>query len=257
MIRQISLIGLVLGVTASLGAGCLDNNRSVSIVGPVTPSEDCEYSADPDAYFAQGLLDLAHPYFREEPNYVMYLHVINNMLSSSDPDNMEIESMAVQLEQADVSYKWLYGRDLIGGSYPALLGLEDQDIPPIYMTLLVGPSGESAGDLENNAVVGLEVIPREIGSLLTELESDAANAVLGVKVRLKGTTVGGIEIKTGYFTFPVYLCWGCQALRQVGDNLVYTCCTGQEDEYYPACRPGQDNLNQGMLPCNCKEEETP
>jgi len=250
MIRQISLTGLVLGVAACLGAGCIDNNRSLSIVGNASPTAGCEVSAQPEEYLAQGLLDLNHPYHNDEPRYVMNIQVVNNMISNSDPDNLEIESRTVQLEQANISYVWLLGRDLIGGSYPALMALEEQERPPIYMSLLVAPcgggEGETCGDIGTSVVLrGVDVIPREIGTILTQLGADAGSTMLGVRIRMKGTTLGGTEIETGRFTFPVALCWGC---------LGAVCCPGETDEHYPSCYPGQDGYAQDMLPCQCEEE---
>ena len=100
-------------------------------------------------------------------------------------------------------------------------------------------------------VIGFEAIPHQIGGQLTGLGADADGVVLGLGVVIHGTTLGGTEVTTNRFVFPVYLCWGC--LQADGQGDPYACCDPQADAYFPFCVPGQDAV---LAACTC-ESTTP
>ena len=82
-------------------------------------------------------------------------------------------------------------------------------------------------------VTHLRLIPPNVGSQLAALSTDAEEFVLGVHITIKGTTLGGVDIESNEFIYPIEFCWGC---------LTATC----PDGTYPSCLPGQD---ANALPC--------
>lgn len=245
MSKRAVAMGVILVTATCLFTGCIDNDQSLTIVGVVAPTAGCTWQIDPDQWWARGTLDLAFWVKQDldtDPTYVLFPQIHNNMPNNSDCTNKQLNTMAVRLEKAVVTFEWLYGNP------GALADLEEME-EEIYLAGTVEAGGAEGGEA-GKMVVGLEAIPQQVGGRLTALEDSAEGLVLGLGIEVQGTTLGGTEMTTNRFVFPVYLCWGCLAVRQVGENYTYACCGGASDQYYPACIPGQDEI---FLPCDCME----
>lgn len=231
--------GLALVAAAmALGlVGCIENDKSLVIMYNVAPDDSCVYQIDPEYIRTRGFLDLNHPAYGSppEPVYYMFPQIHNFMPTNLSTCNCELDAMAIQLRKATISYEWLIGRDSLGPlGYNTLLALEEGEFD-IYLSGVVEPADSSGSP--GQFVTHLRLIPPNVGTQLAALGTDAKDFVLGVHVIINGTTLGGVEIGSNEFIYPVEFCWGC---------LSSSC----PDGTYPSCQPGQDS---NSLEC---EEDT-
>ena len=237
--RKIGRFVLVLvAVSIAMGfVGCVENDKSLVIIHNVVPDESCIYKIDPEYIRTRGFLDLNHPFFGtpSEPVYYFFPQIHNYMCTNLNTScNCELDAMAVQLRKATISYEWLIGREsLTTYGHGTLLGLEEGEFD-IYLSGTVAAADDSGKP--GQFVTHLRLIPPNVGAQLAALSTDAEEFVLGVHIKIKGTTLGGTDIESNEFVYPIEFCWGC---------LTATC----PDGTYPACQPGQD-LNDMEL---CEE----
>jgi hypothetical protein len=220
----LALIAVAMAVSF---VGCIDNDKSLVIMYNVVPDDSCIYEIDPSYIRTRGFLDLNHPAYGTppEPTYYFFPQVHNYMPTNLSTANGELDSMAIQLKKATISYAWLIGRDSLAPlGHTNLLALENGTLD-IYLSGVVEPASTS-GD-PGQFVTHLRLIPPDVGTQLAALSTDAEEFVLGVHVTIKGTTLGGVDIQSNEFVYPIEFCWGC---------LSYTC----PDGTYPSCNPGQD-----------------
>ncbi len=225
--------------------GCVDNGKSLVVLFQVAPDSDCVYEVDGDYYRSRGYLDLGHLAFGGRPSYRFYAQVNNYMPNSSDVSNGESNAFDVHLTKAVVEYEWLKGREEVLAANPALLqvlAIEDLAYTDYFNAYVsAGDDGGEAG----KTVFGFFMVPPEIGELMVQLDAEASKVTLGVRARLYGETIGGLKVETGEFFYAIDLCWGC---------LYYVCCLDTPsltDDYYPACRPGQDTNDLLVDGCEC------
>lgn len=232
--------GMLVVVAMTLGiVGCIDNDKSLVIMHNVVPDDKCILQVDPDYIRTRGFLDLNHPNFGTpaEPIYYFFPQIHNFMPTNLSTCNCELDAMAIQLKKATISYEWLIGRDSLAPlGLDNLLALEDGRFD-IYLSGVVAAASQS-GD-PGQFVTHLRLIPPDIGTQLAALSTSAEEFVLGVHVTIKGTTLGGVDMDSNEFVYPIEFCWGC---------LTSTCPDGS----YPACNPGQDSN-----PLECEEPTAP
>jgi len=229
--RKIGRFVLVL-VAMSIATGfvgCIENDKSLVIIQNVAPDDSCLYQIDPEYIRTRGFLDLNHPNFGTpaEPIYYFFPQIHNYMPTNLSTCNCELDAMAIQLRKATISYEWLIGRDSLETyGYGTLVGLEEGEFD-IYLsgTVAAADSSGSPGQF----VTHLRLIPPNVGAQLAALGTDAEEFVLGVHIQIKGTTLGGVDIESNEFVYPIEFCWGCLTTA--------TCPDGS----YPACQPGQDS----------------
>ena len=223
---RFGLVVVAAALTMSF-VGCIDNNKSLVIMYNVVPGDDCTYQINSEEIRTRGFLDLNHPAYGTpaEPIYYFFPQISNFMPTNLSTCNCELDAMAIQLKKATISYQWLIGRDSLGPlGYNNLLALEDGKFD-IYLSGVVAAASTS-GD-PGQFVTHLRLIPPDVGTQLAALSTDAEEFVLGVHVTIKGTTLGGVDMESNEFVYPIEFCWGCLSL---------SC----PDGTYPSCNPGQD-----------------
>jgi hypothetical protein len=185
------------------------------------------YKIDPEYIRTRGFLDLNHPIYGTpaEPIYYFFPQIHNYMPTNLSTCNCELDAMAIQLSKATISYEWLIGREsLTTYGHGTLLGLEEGKFD-IYLSGVVAAADQSGAP--GQFVTHLRLIPPNVGTQLAALATDAEEFVLGVHVTIKGTTLGGVDMESNEFVYPIEFCWGC---------LSFSC----PDGTYPSCQPGQD-----------------
>lgn len=223
VVLMLVAVGLMAGFV-----GCIDNNKSLVVMHNVVPDDSCIYQIDPEHIRTRGFLDLDHPLFGTpaEPIYYFFPQIHNFMPTNLSTCNCELDAMAIQLKKATISYEWLIGRDSLAPlGHNNLLSLESGTFD-IYLSGVVGAADTSGKP--GQFVTHLRLIPPDVGTQLANLSEDAEDFVLGVHVTIKGTTLGGVDIDSNEFVYPIEFCYGC---------LSYTCPDGS----YPSCTPGQDS----------------
>ncbi|MBN2494823.1 MAG: hypothetical protein JXR96_09560 [Deltaproteobacteria bacterium] len=212
----------------SLGmGGCVDNNRSLTIMGNKMVDDSCSMT---EFYLLSGLLDLDYTGFCYsagdcEPYYQTSLIIRNAMQETEDCDTCNLHTWDVMVEGIELHYRFVEGRDFASADVQAIEDWEDE--LPLSVVFEAGSS--------ENKILGVVVLPGAVGEQLRLLQERANDVVIGSSMRLVGSTLGGSRIESNEFTFPIRLCWGC---------LNVTCPAGVE----PKCYPGQDS------PQSCSEE---
>ena len=199
-----------------VAGGCAESESMLVIRGviPVAPPE-CVVSADSDILRLGGTLDV-----RIRSSYEAALQVSNQLMSRGDKEQLRAETSRVTITGAEVRVSTPGGSELANFTVVASGSVDpgDGDAPGlgvVYATLI--PNVESYSDVENPIVTEFQVF---------------------------GSTVGGQEVWSNWFTYPIYL-----------EDLVYYpsesiddttgLCTGGTNEDLP-CAPGQDD----PLPCS-------
>jgi len=173
----------VLAVGA-LSGGCADNESTLFIQGVLaTEATECVARPDPEAAFRQlGYLDVAFG-----GGYVAALQVGSQITERGDREKVRTETSRMHLEGAEVTIFPTEGPSLSFAS-PA--------------TGFVHPA--SGTDPGLAAVFVQLVRPQDIAVL-----QGLPGGQMIARVRVYGTTLGGQEVESGEFDFPIFVCEGC------------------------------------------------
>jgi hypothetical protein len=209
-----STLGTMLLAAVSLGA-CADNDSGMFVRGVLAlQAPDCEAVADPTSpHWFEGVYDLA---VRSELGYSAVLLVGNQLVPRGSPDQLRTETSRVVIEGAEVALLSESGATITEFTVPSS-GFVDPG------------SGEDPG---YGAMSALLIPPGQ-----------ATDDRVIAEVRAFGTTLGGDEIESAAFTFPITVCTGClitvPSLDAVDENGM---CTAASSAELPeqTCRPGQD-----------------
>lgn len=232
---RLGLVGsILLGIGTCVGVGtavtaCSDADTGIFVEGVIAPRQpECTVSADPGSdHVGRGLLDVAFSL-----DYTAWLLVGNQFTPRGDKEQVRTETMHFVAQGAEV--------ELLGSDLEPLDGSQSTFTVPV--SGFVAPtSAESPGF----GVVLTTLIPQAVGqSLRNDLEGTSNSRTVVVEVRVFGETVGGTEVESSVFTFPIDVCSGClvsfplDALTQDVDGLA--CIADAEEVDAAPCRFGQD-----------------
>jgi hypothetical protein len=162
----------------TLALGCAPNESSLFIRQcQVVPQDTCEVTADPSAAFKpSGILDVAFA-----GRYTCPLLVGNQLVTRGDPDLLRTETSRVEITSADVTLLGQGGGSLGKHSNPAS-----------------GFIDPSTGAQPGYGLVQVVLI-----------DSTPAVGDVVAQVVLHGRTLGGTELTTGEWKFPIHICQGC------------------------------------------------
>jgi hypothetical protein len=210
-----------------LCGGCVDDDSSMYVEAVLALSPpNCELSADPGApQLLRGTLDVA---FLD--SYQGAVLVANQLTPRGAKKQLRTETQGVELEGAEVTVTRAQGGVLAEFSVPA-------------GGFVHSTTSESPG--YGLAVVTL--IPPNLGrDLRGSLPNRGDSLTVIAEVRVFGTTLGGVEITSGAFTFPVDVCRGClidfplEAIDASGSERI--CAGSTEGVTSSQCIRGQDSL---------------
>jgi hypothetical protein len=176
------------------GGGCADNRATLFIVqvnAPDTSTCITKNTIDSDIYL-RGVLDRA---FTKE--YKADLLVGNQMVERGNKDTAQAETSRVNLEWADVSIENEATGDVVASYREAVSGFVDasKGTDPGYGLARVTLVSMKAS---------LSVMP---DGDTTSTSSKPVRLVSVVKV--SGKSLGGVDVESGEFRFPVTVCYGC------------------------------------------------
>lgn len=226
-------LGVVL-VSASLGlaaTACQENESVLFIVGVLdVDRSDCVASAQADAsMLAEGTLDLSL-----RRGYRAALLVGSHLTPRGSRDQIRTETARFYLQGAEVTLTDLQGQ---------LLNLGATSNP--YSTIGTGFVNPASGDDAGYGVTFVDIVPPGLDSLVDQ-------RVIS-RVRAYGTTLGGAELESNEYIFPITICNGC--LIQYGTGtanpqpggayLCQTVTTADDEPEFTGCFPGQDT----PVPC--------
>ena len=220
--------GICLGVGSAVTA-CSDVDTGIFVEGVVAPRQpECTVSADPGAdHVGRGVLDVAFSL-----DYNAWLLVGNQFTPRGDKEQVRTETMHFVVQGAEV--------ELLGSNLEPLQGSQSTFTVPVS-----GFVAPTASESPGFGVVLTTLIPQAVGQdLRDDLQGTSNSRTVVVRVRVFGETVGGTEVESSQFTFPIDVCSGClvnfplDALTQDVDGLA---CIADADQVEASpCRFGQD-----------------
>ena len=209
-------------------SGCADNDSSLFIEGVLAISNtDCVAQPDADAEFlANGLLDVLFA-----RGYVAAVQVGNQLTQQGNREKLRTETSRVQLEGAKGTVF-----DVLGGEHE-------------FEALATGFVHPASGTDPGVAAMFVNLVPADVIDQLAD--ADAVFGQMAVRFKVYGTTLGGEEIESGDFTYPIAVCEGCLVdyppdanVNMGGDYLCGNPSDTADDE--PVCHYGQDQ----RFPCS-------
>jgi hypothetical protein len=187
------MLSMVVGAIGVGASACADNESTIFVRQVLVPSgSDCSYSADPGSMARMlGVMDLA---FTRE--YWAGLLVGNQLVERGSADLLRTETSRFRAEGAEVEIETTDG-DLIQSFTVPVNGFADpgNGSDPGWGVVMAVLIDSSTGD-------GLAS-----GFPTGERSSLVGRVVVAVKVF--GKTLGGQEVESGQFRFPISICYGC------------------------------------------------
>jgi len=215
--------------TLSLAAGltgCVDNESSLFIEGVLSlPASDCLARPDSDAEFiSQGVLDV---YFAQ--GYVAAVQVGNQLTQQGNREKTRTETSRLRLEGVTGTVF-----DVNGGEHA-------------FEAIATGFAHPASGTEPGLAAMFVNLVNTEA---IAALKATAGYGMIVVRFRVYGTTLGGKEIESGEYDYPIYVCNGCLVdypadaddPAQAGYQCTVSADTGSEETI---CYVGQDQ----RFPC--------
>lgn len=205
---QIPLGALVL---AALLFGCVDNRATFFVRDNKVPDEECIVQSDRNArslFF--GILDVG-----VRTNWYMFPSFENAMTESLKLNPVTAESNRIQVSGAQVRLALDTGESLGDDFFVPFSGIVEPGGTGVTSFMAI-PSG-----YVTDAYIGAAVI---------------------VEMRILGTTLGGIDVDTPWFSFPVYVCRCCLVdFSDAWDDEADTYnCNNPTREPEKVCAAGQD-----------------
>jgi hypothetical protein len=229
---------VVVGVLATAFApACADNDQTIFIQNALAPPQNrangaCIYTGDPTQTFQpEGLVDLAIT-----DTYEAALLVGNQMISRADANSARVEPNRVHVNGAVVRVTDPNGGQL--GTFTALTSAlinPQQNNQPSYVSTFV-----TALDSKTSATLATN-IPLCYGR-------GCATTLVLANMKVFGRTLGGVDVETAEWQFPIHVCKGClidftghddPAVPGVDCSLVAATGTSTTTTQAP-CREGQD-----------------
>lgn len=209
--------------------GCVDNDSTLFIaqVQARTVDNECVVTNDPEGGFiTRGALD---PLL--QTTYMAAMLVGNQLVRRGDADRLRTESARIQLYQADVEV------------YDFEANLLDSFSQPIAGFVDVGTGTDPGWGVTDVMLVS------ENASLAA---AAAGGGEVVSQVKIYGETLGGLEVETGFWTFPVVICPGCVTIvepESCEDDFVGGCFAGQDTSEIDARRVYANHIcNQAPQP---------
>ena len=224
---------------AALLCSCADNESSLFVRQVQLESSDCIVEADPSGTaLGEGSMDTA---FVSE--YFAWLLVGNQIVNRGNADQLRTETSKIRLYEYDVRVL-----DVDGA------------IVSEYTAPTSGFVDERVGETDHYGLAGAILLDADTATSLgnTAASTQQVQQVVS-SVVVRGRTLGGNEVETGEFLFPISICSGCSVFFPTDANDPLQCflCDATDSEApEPNCHLGQDRpvdcrLCAGSNPALC------
>lgn len=225
---------LSLSLLAPALFGCADNDSSLFIRGVMVPSQECSFEPSGSAsLWTRGVLDVA---FNDV--YFAGLLIGNQLLPRGDPNKLRTETARILVRGAVVQVNTAAGQNLAE-----------------YTTNATGFADPARGEAPGWGVSMVALTPSGLLSRGDVADNDSWSE-LNIAVSVFGDTLGGDEIESNTFTFPLFVCDGC--LLDCSTATTGTGVCPVTEDLPTSCFPGQDQLTpcqysrdvaSGFQPC--------
>jgi hypothetical protein len=214
-------------VLASSGAliapGCASNESSMYVRAALhVPPSTCEVLADPTApALNNGVFDVTLA-----GSYSASLLIANQLVRRGDPDRLRTETSKVELYGADVT--------VLSNNNTTLTRSSGQAAK--FFTAASGFADASSGVAPGLGIVSVTLIdPALAQDLAAEIASTNIQQDVVASVVVRGRTLGGLEVESWDWPFPIHVCAGCLCDRA-------PCQGDSATEPEANCRPGLDDM---------------
>ncbi len=243
---KIGAVGLLVAGAAFMIPACAQNTSSLVIRGVLAPSLDtCAVLANPSStQLSTGTMDLA---ITEQ--YSASLLLENQVVARGDANKLRTETSAVVLYEADVQIQ-----DVTG----ATLARSDGSSAEYSIPMAGFIDQATSGTPGYGYTTVLLVDAATAADLKVATKKDPLDIVVNVSVR--GRTLGGDELQSAPFAFPIHACVGCLVTcpaKADNPDIPGRDCESTAEDAKPNCRLGLDfevdcRLCRGNAACSCK-----
>lgn len=206
--RRLCALALLAASGGLLASACADNESSLFIRMRMAPTEDCSVTCGPgEAFWTEDAVDSAYA-----SSHTATLLVGSQIVQRGDSDVLRTETSRVQLYEAEVRVADIEGNALTEGYVVPITGLVDPG------------SGDNVGYnctqvlLIDGAL--MDTLRRQSAELGRDIEMVAT-------VVVRGRTLGGQEVETAEWSYPVRVCFACS---RCVDTSPSSCCASSASE---------------------------
>lgn len=248
--QSLSLVALVL-LGSVITPACVEDDGSIfvhhALAPPVTRQGGCLYTPDPTtAALSQGLLDTG-----VRQTYELNLLVANQLIQRGDSLAPRAEANRIHIDGAVVRVT-----DANGGAI--------SEFTSVTSGFVDAASGNSPG----YGIAQVTALDASTVAKLKVIAPDSKPVLVLANVKVFGKTIGGKDVETAEWSFPIRACYGCLVDFSTGDDLAVagTDCLSSTTTAMASsiavaqvvpCNSGQDELIacqlcRGLPACNSR-----
>ncbi|MEO7328083.1 MAG: hypothetical protein ABI193_05870 [Minicystis sp.] len=237
-LRRVGALFLCLAAIGTLNPGCAadDGLEGALFIRQcqAVPSDTCTVTADSSQLaLSGGTLDVAFGH-----NYSCPLLVGNQLVARGDPNKVRVETSRIQITGADVRIL-----DANGDPVAKADGSPQEFFTPT--------SGFADPGTSTSPGFGLaDVVLLDVQTAAKQLVAHPNGVILIAAVTLHGHTLGGNELTSGEWKFPI------QVVPRTASCDLSPCVNGDTDQPKPNCREGLDSSVDCRLGCPCEAGTT-
>ncbi|XYH97056.1 hypothetical protein ACMHYB_56345 [Sorangium sp. So ce1128] len=205
---RLCALALLTASGSLLASACADNESSLFVRARMAQTGDCTVSCSPgEAFWTGDAVDAAYA-----GSHSALILVGNQIVQRGDSDVLRTETSRVQLYEAEVRVADMEGNPVNEGYVVPINGVVD-------------PGTSSDAGYNCTEVLLLD------GATMDDLRVQAAELRRDVEVVatiiLRGRTLGGQEVETAEWSYPVRVCFACS---RCVDTIPPVCCSGAATE---------------------------
>lgn len=241
----VSLLVTALAVSAVVPA-CADNDQSIFIRGALAPAQNrqngaCLYTDDPtQATLFEGSLDVG-----VRDNYLGAYIVGNQMIPRGDPQNVRAESNRAHINGGIVRVTRTDGTTIreFTAFATGFADPQNNNNPDFGVMGLITIDAPTALILRDELVAQARAQNVNVRSLSTQVLAN---------IKVIGKTLGGVDLESAEYQFPIRVCVGCLVFFPPGVND-----TSKPANEQPNCflAPSQQSTNANQSPCFNGQDE--
>jgi hypothetical protein len=225
-------VAFLAGAGALFSSACVQNESSIFIRGCLSvPKDTCvEVGSTTSDFTLSANID---GFYRSEYRCAALLE--NQLVARGDITKLRTETSRVEFYRAEVQV-------LTNDASPKVITRKDGS-PAQFSVPLAGFADPGTGV---DPGIGIADVVMLDFSTLSELALTAAqpggtHQLVVASVIVKGRTLGGLEVHSNEFRYPIDVCGGCMCHQPPGEQ-----CAGGSTKPTPDCSLGQDESGSGV-----------
>ncbi len=197
---QTLTVATTLALAVTLAPACAENDQAIFVRHTIAPpaartGTSCLYTPDPtQPFISGGVVDAAL-----RSSYTMHVLVGSQLIARGDPAQPRSESNRVRLSGAVVRVTDVNG--LLLGEFTSL------------GSAFIDPAPGTNASFTPFFFNGIDA-----ATLAKITAGGVTSKLVVVNAKVFGTTLGGVDVESGEFAFPVQVCTGCLVSFATGDD---------------------------------------